>query len=172
MSKIAIFVTSLLAALSAGALRAEVNDEFAGLSQSIELARTLIATERKLLVMQEMQLTADEAEKFWPLYDEYEADLKKVRNANVKLITDYAAIYPNVTDKQARAMLEDWFRLQENLLRTKKKYVRRFARFLPYAKVARFYQLENKMDVVLQFKLASSIPLIGPIGAGDSREQQ
>lgn len=160
MRNLAPAIIAALSMLIAGTGTAQVNDTFAELAPGIEMARAVAATDRKMLLSQEMQLTLQEAEAFWPLHAEYQASIKKVHDLRIKVITDYAAAYPDVTNEQADELLSDWFKHRKNLVKAKKKYVKRFQRILPGTKVMRFYQIDNKLDAIFNFKLAADIPLI------------
>jgi uncharacterized protein YvpB len=139
---------------------AQVNEELADFTTDIEAMRTVMQTERKILIMNEMVFTGEEAEKFWPLYDEYSAAAKKIANLRVKVITDYAANYGTMTDDVAKQLLDDSIKFEEQTMKLKKKYVRKFRSILPEIKVTRYFQLENKLNAIIDFDLASQIPLM------------
>jgi len=155
-----------IAAMASGLLvspaaTAQVNpvlaDEFGA---EIEATRTLLQTERKMLVMQQMALTAEEAEAFWPLYDEYLAERKKVGDLRVKVISDYAANYLSMTDELAKALRDDMFRFQEQDVKLRRKYAKKFRRVVSDIQVTRLVQLENKLDALINADLATQIPLM------------
>ncbi len=139
---------------------AQVNPAFADLAQATEEARTLVQTERKIVVSQALDLTAEEGSAFWPLYDAYMADMKEAGALRVKVITDYAASYDNLTDAVAKQLIADTLKFQEKTLAIRKSYLRKFRKALPETKLARFYQVENKLDAITSFALARNIPLI------------
>jgi len=139
---------------------AQVNEEMSDFTNEIEAMRTVMQTERKILIMNEMTLTAEEAEKFWPLYDEYRAEMKTIGDLRVKVITDYAASYEEMTDATARQLLDESIKFEEKALKLEKKYMKKFRKILPDIKVTRYFQLENKLDAIINFDLASQIPLM------------
>ena len=139
---------------------AQVNEQMSAFTNEIEAMRTVVQTERKILVMREMVLTAEEAENFWPLFDEYMAERKKVGNLRVKVITDYAASYPTMDEATAKKLLDESVKYREQDLKLKKKYIRKFRKILPEVKVTRFFQLDNKLDAIVDFDLAAEIPLM------------
>ena len=167
----------LAACLTAGALlnpvpgHAQVNPQLGDLGAAVEEARTALSTERKNLMLQALSLTPAESAKFWPLYDQYLLDLKRVGDRRVKLITDFAANYDSLTDKTADGLLDDGLKYYEDLNDLRKHYLRKFKGVLPSTKVARLYQLEYKLDAITSFALARQIPLVpqpptsGPIAA-------
>jgi hypothetical protein len=78
----------------------------------------------------------------------------------VKVVTDYAAAYPDVGDARAQALLAESLAADSDLLSLKKKYAKRFAKVLPPTRVARFFQIERKLDAVQNLSVAEQIPLI------------
>ncbi len=139
---------------------AQVNPAFADVSDEIEMIRSLVRMERKAVVGENMQLTPAESQGFWSLYNEYEAERALVNDRAVKVVTDYAAAYPEVGDARAQALLAESFDVEGDVLALKKKYARRFAKVLAPARVARFFQIERKLDAVQNVRLAEDIPLV------------
>ena len=116
--------------------------------------------ERKAAVEQAMGLAPAESQAFWALYNEYEAERTRVNDRAVKVVTDYAAAYPDVGDARAQALLAESFAADSDLLKLKKSYAKRFAKVLPPTRVARFFQIERKLDAVQNLSVAEQIPLI------------
>ncbi|MCP4001068.1 MAG: hypothetical protein GY727_09180 [Gammaproteobacteria bacterium] len=141
-------------------VHAQVNENLAQFAPDIEAARTIMQTERKILIMREMALTSDEAAAFWPLYDEYVVARRELGDMRIKVITDYAANYETMTNKLARSLSEDSLSYESKVLKLKKKYIKKFRKVLPDIKVLRYFQLENKLDAIIEFDLASEIPLM------------
>ncbi len=139
---------------------AQVNAQFADVSDEIEMVRSLVRIERKALVEQEMQLAPAESQAFWSVYNEYEAERTKINDRTVKVITDYAAAYPDVGDARAEVLLDEAFEVDSDLLSLKQKYARRFGKVVAPARVARFFQIERKLDAVQNLEIAEQIPLI------------
>lgn len=139
---------------------AQVNPAFSDLAEATEQARTILATDRKLIVSQGLALTAAESNAFWPIYDSYVADLKKAGDLRVKVITDYAANYDKLTDDVAKQLITDMLKHQEKVIDIRRKYVSKFRKVIPETKLARFYQIENKLDAIVNFALARQIPLV------------
>jgi hypothetical protein len=139
---------------------AQVNPAFADLNEAVEEARTIIQSERKQLISRGLDLTAEESNAFWPIYDRYMLDMKTVGELRVKVITDYAANYDRLTDDISSQLIADMLKYQENVVKTRKSYLRKFRKAIPETKLARFYQIENKLDAITNFVLADQIPLV------------
>ncbi len=66
-----------------------------------------------------------------------------------------------MSEEMADRMLTGHLEIQERELKLRQKYLRRFKKVLPTLKVAKLYQVENKLDAVLNYQLATQIPMIG-----------
>ena len=160
MRTAALCLSALFAslALSQGA-SAQVNEKFADMAGEIELLRSVAQTERQAIVARAMILTDQEATAFWPVYGEYRTAVGKVNDQLVKLITDYAAQRDTLTDEQAKTLLNNHIKFEQDLLKLRKKYIPKFGKAIPMTKVARFYQIENKLDLLQKLGLSRNIPL-------------
>ena len=76
------------------------------------------------------------------------------------MITDYAANYGSMTDELAKQLLDDSVKYRERQIKLQKKYIRKFRSVLPEIKVTRFFQLENKINAIVDYDLAAQIPLM------------
>jgi hypothetical protein len=129
-------------------------------ADEIELTREIVQTERKAIVAENMQFTEAESKSFWPVYNEYVAEVRKVNDRRAKLIVDYARAYQNLTDTQAEAFLKEAIELDKAELKVKESFLPKFNKVLTPKKVARFYQIENKLDAVVDLGITSEIPLV------------
>ena len=132
----------------------------AKLTSEIELTRSIIQTEKQAIIAKNMNFTEVEAQNFWPVYYDYQADLRKIGDRRVSLIMDYAKNYENMTNNQAEKILKDFIKNQKQKLSLQKSYIKKFKKVMPAMKVARYFQLENKMDSVINVELAANIPLV------------
>ena len=101
-----------------------------------------------------------ESAAFWPLYREYSAAKEKLGDSLVKLVLEYADVYPDVPEDRARQLLKDYTTLEQKLAAHRASYLKKFARILPATKALRFAQLESRMDLGLRQQLASTLPLV------------
>jgi hypothetical protein len=128
--------------------------------EEIRLTRGAIQAERQEIVTQAMDLTPEEMQTFWPLYREYRLEAAKIGDRIVALIQQYAANYDGLTDAMASKLVADFVKLEQARANLKAKFLPRFKKVLPAKKVARFYQVENKLDVLILSEMAESIPLV------------
>ncbi len=125
----------------------------------IEVLRAQIQSNRQALVAENLGLTAAESEKFWPVYREFQTERSKLEDRRVDLLIRFRDNFDNLSDEQARKLLHDYLKLADDRNRLRKKYAKIFAKILPQKKVLRYFQIENKIDTIIEFDLAKVVPL-------------
>ncbi len=128
--------------------------------EDIRLTREAIQVERQAIVTMAMDLTPEEMQAFWSLYRDYRLEAIKLGDRTVTLITAYADNYENLTDEVADKLLNEFVSIERQRARLKAKYLPKFKKVLPPRKVARFYQIENKLDIAILAEMAENIPLV------------
>jgi hypothetical protein len=107
-----------------------------------------------------MDFTEAESQGFWPVYDEYQKGLRKIHEKTAILIMEYARNYQTMTDDKADALLKDCLAVEKERLNLKRSFVKKFSKVLSPKKVARYYQIENKIEAIVKNELAKEIPLV------------
>jgi hypothetical protein len=128
-------------------------------SANMQIVAEKIRADKKLLVAENMGLTEAEAAKFWPVYDAYQVELVNGERT-VALIKSYAASYQTMTDEAADKLLTDMLAIEKDRTALLDKYRGKFAATLSPRKVARYYQIENKIRAIVNYELADAIPLV------------
>jgi hypothetical protein len=165
MSKISLlFATAVIFGLSAMAVRAAPPPTGQAAQANLDVLLDAIRSNRKALVAVNLKLTDDEAAKFWPVYDRYQKEINAVGDRLVGVIQDYTANFSGLSDDKAMKLVDDYLAAEADRVKVKRAYVDEFAKTLPGRKVARFYQIENKMDAVIRYNLAATIPVVEEAG--------
>jgi len=115
--------------------------------------------QRKATVGANMNLTPDEASKFWPVYDAYEARMDSIEDRHVRELKEFAAKYQNYTDADARKKLDEVMAIQQARLDVQKDFIPKFLAVVSQIKVTRFYQIDNKIQALIQCDIAQLVPL-------------
>jgi len=135
-------------------------------SMATEIAegREMIREGRLEVVRSELPLTEQEATEFWPKYAEYREEVDSIQDRYTDLVAEYVGRYDHadLTDEYADDLLDRWFDIKRELLDVQEIYMSEFRKILPALKVARLFQLENKINAEIDAKLAVVIPLIDP----------
>ena len=121
-----------------------------------------VRADKKLLVAANMGLTEQEAAAFWPVYEAYQKDLGALNERTRKAIESYATAYNAgaVPDETAKKLLDEALAIEAAEVDLRKSYVPMFSKVLPSAKVARYYQIEQKIRAAIKYELANGIPLV------------
>ena len=147
------------AASGQAATSASKNPE-ASLDSDVALLRQDIQSEKKQIIAANLQLTDAEATKFWPVYDQYNAELTELGNQKYALIKEYAQGFGKLTDEQALSLTRRSLALDEQLAQLRSKYVSIFNKALPGTKTATFFQMDRRIGALIDLKLASEIPFV------------
>jgi len=143
-----------------GALIAPLQHASAQSAQDlIEVARAAVTADRKTVVVATMELTDSEAKNFWPLYRDYRSAMDKISDERMKLVLDYAKLYPNIPEDQAKELLKTYTNLEQSQVEKRNAYLKKFAKVLPPAKTLRFAQVETRLDLAIHLTLAAGIPI-------------
>lgn len=135
-----------------------------GVSPAIEtdirLLREDVRSERKQLVAANLTLTDTEATKFWPIYDQYAAEAWKIGDARVALIKEYVLSYDTMTDAQANEFMNRLTTIDGQFSALLTKYVPIFEKVISAKKTARWYQIERRLDLLIDVQFADNIPMV------------
>lgn len=129
-------------------------------ADNMEIVREKIRADKKLFIAANMGLTEGEARAFWPVYEDYQKSLDKLNALTRRLIEDYAGSYESMSDMVAKTIVDDHLAIEMERAKLMQSYLPKFRQALPEKKVARYYQLENKIRAVVNFELARNIPLV------------
>lgn len=130
------------------------------LDDYIEIARDVLNTEKKAAVAEAMELSDEESAPFWDLYNEYSMEANKVHNQRIALIKDFAKNFETMSDEKADELWQGALSYQQQLLKLKKSYYKKFKKIIPPGKAAKYFQIENKIEALVNANLALEIPLI------------
>ena len=150
----------LTPALALAADKPVVNEKFSDLEPAIQMLRQEVGKDRRDLVKANMLLTNSEAARFWPIYDEYRAEMNKVGDKRVKLITDFAANRDSMSEDEGMRLLKERLDIEKEKNDVRGDYVKKFNKELSARTTARFFQIDQKLDAAMEAALAAKIPLI------------
>ena len=156
-AKKAIMFLGLGLIMSLGAMPAASQEKP---SDHMQVVIEKVRADKKLLVAENMQLTEAEAKAFWPVYKQYQDELFLLRARTVKLIKDYADAYETMNNDTAKRLLNEVMTIETLGPKLRQAYLPKFRKVLPEVKVLRYFQIENKIQAVLMYELAASIPLV------------
>jgi hypothetical protein len=128
--------------------------------QQMALMHRQIDSMKKQLIAANVTLTDTEAVRFWPVYEQYSAELKKITCTKNALIKEYAEEYGSLTDEQADSLIRRWLDSDIAALELHRKYLPVFRQVLPGKVTATFFQVEHRIDAMIDLQLTSQLPLM------------
>jgi hypothetical protein len=130
-------------------------------ASNLEIVHEKLKADKKLIVAKYMELTESEAKNFWPVYEEYQNDLKKSNERLLRLLESYAADYKNksLTDEKAKKLLDEWIAIEQEEGKRRSTHAPKVLQALPAKKAARYLQIENEYRILLRYELAATVPL-------------
>jgi len=126
---------------------------------SLEANRQAVESQRRILVSGALPLSDAEANAFWPLYDAWEKERRPLDEQANKLLANFLGGAATMTDAQAKALVDEELNLEEARLKLRRTYFGRMAKAIPGRKVARFFQIDNKLDAAVRADVAKQVPL-------------
>jgi hypothetical protein len=128
----------------------------------VEAMRKDVRAARADIVAKNMQLDATTAAAFWPVYKQYETDYVKLGDEQLAIIKDYAAAWnaSSLTDAKAKDLLDRSMACDEKVRALQARYLGEMSKVLPAKTVARFYQVQNRLNALQTLTLSSEIPLV------------
>ncbi len=126
----------------------------------IQLMRADVKAEKVAIITDLMEFTEEESAVFWPLYGEYEYKLSKLGDAKVELIKEYLEHYDILVNEKAKELAKKFFDLEERRTSLKRNYFRKMEKVLPAWTVAKFFQAEHRINLLIDVQLAAQLPLI------------
>jgi hypothetical protein len=129
---------------------------------SMQQLRQQVATDKKQMVAANTSLTAAEADAFWPIYEQYQKELRAINERLAAAIVSYAKEYNagTLTDERALQLLKETMAADEAEGRARQGLVAKLTPVLPGRKLARYLQIETKVRAVVNYEIAAEVPLV------------
>jgi hypothetical protein len=129
-------------------------------ADTTDILRDKLRTDKKVVIADAMKFTEKEAKGFWPVYDAYQKEAKALGDRFLKLVGDYSKTYQTMSEEDAKTMLNDYMSFREDELKLIKSYLPKFREVLSEKRVAQYYQLENKIRVLIYYEFVKTVPLM------------
>ena len=133
-------------------------DQEPTLDSTIQLVRANMQADKTTLIATGMNFNDKDGAAFWPIYQQYEYERARLDDRRVAVIKMYAQKYPNLTDGEARSMAEQMLDCDARLAALKLKYFKKFNKALPALTVTKFFQLDRRIDLMMDMKVEQSLP--------------
>lgn len=133
-------------------------DQEPTIDSTIAVVRANMQADRTALITTGMNFNDKEGAAFWPIYEQYDHERSMLDDRRAAVIKQYTQKYPKLTDAEAKAMAEQMLECDSHLAALKMKYFKKFNKVLPAFTVAKFFQLERRVDLMMDMQVESSLP--------------
>jgi hypothetical protein len=129
---------------------------------SMDVLRAQLDLDKRVVVEENLVLTESAARAFWPIYEEYQRELREIDERVVRLVSEYVEAYGNdsITEATAKRLLDESLALDGAEIALRKRYAARLVGVIPPVEAARYLQIERKIRAVVEFELMDRIPLV------------
>jgi len=158
MNPLTKFVASV-AATAALAMVAFVPAHADDTDALMQLLRGQIKNERHAVIEANLVMASQQKEDFWPLYHEYHEKRDELMDQRIALITEFGENRMGITAEKAEDILKEALKLEKEIIKLKDKYRSKFVKVLLPRAALRYYQIENKIDAIINYEVAMNVPL-------------
>jgi hypothetical protein len=127
--------------------------------EDIALLRKDLRAMKMQVIGENMSLSDTEGQKFWPIYNHYVKDLSEVNNQKYALLKQYAEMWSTMSDEDAMIYVRHWLEADGEAQALRLKYVPVVSQVLPGKKAATFFQLDRRLNMIIDLQLFSQVPL-------------
>ncbi len=154
-----VLLTILLATFALSSMcRAQTDEQQPSIDSAIAVARANMQADKATIISAAMQFSDQEGAAFWPIYRQYEHERSLLDDGRVNVIKEYSEKYPKLTDGEAKDMAERMFDYDSRLAALRKTYYKKFNKVLPALTVTKFFQLDRRVDLLVEMQVESSLP--------------
>jgi hypothetical protein len=132
----------------------------ANLKAYVDLLRNDIKKDKVAILTDLMQLSPDEAAKFWPVYNEYDKALTKLGDERIAFIRMYTENQTSLTDQKAAQIAMGMLDIEGRRNQLKKEYFQRMSQTLSGKLAGRFLQIESQLERIVDLQIAASLPIV------------
>lgn len=132
----------------------------ANLKAYVEMLRKDLKKDKVAILTELLQLSPEESAAFWPVYNEYDKSLTRLGDERIAFIRMYAENYSSLTDQKATQIVMGLLDIDGRRNQLKKDYFQRMSRVVSVKQAARFLQIENQIEKLVDLQIAASLPIV------------
>jgi len=126
----------------------------------IKLLRADVQATKDDIIKDTMQFSEPESAAFWPVYRDYSKEQHLIADRRLDLIKEYAQNIDKMEDAKASSLTQRLFQIEDDTQALRQKYFSKFEKALGAKRAAKFYQVDNRLTMLINIQLAAEIPLI------------
>jgi len=119
-----------------------------------------LMADRAQVMAKGLKLDAQQAAKFWPLFETFQKEQAAIVDAQTKSLKDYADHFQTLTDADATAYINSLLDRDQKMHDLRVKWLQKFTAAVGPKSAASAIQLDRRLGNITQVQLSSLIPLI------------
>jgi len=119
-----------------------------------------LMADRAQVMAKGLKLDAQQAAKFWPLFETFQKEQAAIVDAQTKALKDYADHFQTLTDADATAYINSLLDRDQKMHDLRVKWLQKFTAAVGAKSAASAIQLDRRLGNITQVQLSSQIPLI------------
>jgi len=116
--------------------------------------------QKQKLIADNLPMTESEAVKFWAVYQKYSKELQEINDEKFGMIHSYAQNWRSMSNEDALIFTRRWLEVDEKVVQLRSKYLLLVRDALPGKKAATFFQLDERISMMINLEIASQLPLL------------
>ena len=128
--------------------------------QIVAQFRTDMMSKRADIMAKGLTLTAEQASKFWPLFEAIRRNRTSSSTSRSAATKAYADHFQNLSDADALAYVKALLDRDQKMLDLRIKWLDKFQKVVPSKIAARAIQLDRRLSNVAQIQLSQQVPLV------------
>jgi Spy/CpxP family protein refolding chaperone len=141
---------------------AAASDVSPNVRAAIESTRAQLRAGRTQYFAENLPLTQEQADRFWPLFREYDTKRAALGNERIAILAEYAGSYPNLSDAEAAQLVARSIKWEREATELRIEYADKFGKVLPPATLLRFLQIDRRVDTMIEVEFQRVMPLANP----------
>lgn len=126
----------------------------------IDIYKKDVAEQAENLVKENLDLTEEQAKVFWPLYKEYNSKTDAILDEELKVLEEYLMNYYMLENDVAKELVIKSINLKKKRIDVQIDYLKKMAEVLPATVVGKFYQIDNRINLMINQQRTDRVPLI------------
>ena len=122
--------------------------------------RADMQSSRADIMAKNLTLTAEQAGKFWPVFDKYQKEQNVIMDEQLKSIQKYADTYQTLDDAGALALINALLDRDAKMTTLRQHWLGEFQKVVPAKIAARAVQIDRRLSTLTQLQISSQIPLV------------
>jgi hypothetical protein len=163
MPKKTILVVAAVALAVAPCVRAQEKSAAKSredMDKLVELVRKDVRKDKADIIAKTMEFDSTQSAAFWPVYKQYEAEMQSLGDERLAVIQDLAEHFDSLNDAKAKGLLERSLNVEQKRIAVQMRYKDELLKVLPAKVVARFFQVDSRLNNLINLEVSSQIPLV------------